>query len=270
MLRDYDGILTYAIIYSLSMIVFMLLALWVCRRREISLKSGFLLGLCYIWSMNTGARILYDLLNDRFELLNYFNPAYYMEPGMWGGPLVYLAIATAGTLLLVRDRRGMLDIVVLTLPVPMIMAKVSCFVNGCCYGAVCSLPWAVTFPEGGTERTAPAGVALHPTQLYEILVLVIIAIVFVALDQKRWKGTLMAWFVMLYGIGRPIAEFFRAPEKLHAVIGPLTLSQAVCLVAALVAGLVLIIVRYPKLAGPWADRRSLFIAVAWITGITSL
>jgi phosphatidylglycerol:prolipoprotein diacylglycerol transferase len=183
-------------------------------------------------------------LNNRFDWLNYFDPAYYMEPGMWGGPLVYLAIATAGTLLLARDRRSMLDIVVLTLPVPMILAKVACFVNGCCYGAVCSLPWAVSFPEGGTERTAPAGVALHPTQLYEILVLAVIAVVFVALDRKRWRGTLPAWFVMLYGIGRPLTEFFRAPERLNAVIGPLTLAQAVCLAAALVAGLALIAVRY--------------------------
>jgi phosphatidylglycerol:prolipoprotein diacylglycerol transferase len=194
--------------------------------------------------MNTGARILYDILNNRFDWINYFDPAYYMKPGMWGGPLVYLAIATAGTLLLARDRRSMLDIVVLTLPVPMILAKVACFANGCCYGAVCSLPWAVTFPEGGTERTAPAGVALHPTQLYEILVLAVIMVVLVALGRGRWRGTLLAWFVMLYGIGRSLTEFFRAPEKLNAVIGPLTLSQAVCLAAALIAGLALIVIRH--------------------------
>jgi len=254
MLREINGILTYAIIYTLSMIVLVLLALWLCRRREIPLKNGILLGLCYIWSMNTGARILYDILNNRFDWLNYFDPAYYMEPGMWGGPLVYLAIATTGTLLLARDRRSMLDIVVLALPVPMIMAKVACFASGCCYGAVCSLPWAVTFPEGGPERTAPAGVALHPTQLYEILVLAVIAIVFVALDRKRWKGTLLAWFVLLYGIGRPLTEFFRAPEKLDPIIGPLTLSQAVCFAAALVAGLILIVVWHPGSIGRWLNE----------------
>ncbi len=254
MLREINGVLTYAIIYSLGMMTFVLIALWLCRREEIPLRSRVLLGLCYIWSMNTGARIFYDILNDRFDWLNYFDPAYYMKPGMWGGPLVYLAIATAGTLLLARDRRSMLDIVVLTLPVPMIQAKNACFANGCCYGAVCSLPWAVTFPEGGTERTAPAGVALYPTQLYEIIVLAIIVVFFVVLDRKRWKGTLLAWFVMLYGVGRPLAEFFRAPEKLDAVIGPLTLSQAICFVAALVAGIALIIVRHLGLVGPRANK----------------
>jgi phosphatidylglycerol:prolipoprotein diacylglycerol transferase len=241
MLREINGILTYAIIYTMSMTVFMLLALWFCRRREIPLRNGILLGLCYIWSMNTGARILHDILNDRFEWVNYFDPSYYMEPGLWGGPLAYLAIATAGTLLLARDQRNMLDIVVLALPVPMILNKVACFAGGCCYGAVSNLPWAVAFPEGGTERTAPAGVSLHPTQLYEILVLVIIGVVFLLLDRKRWKGTFLAWFIMLYGIGRPITEFFRAPEKLDAVVGPLTLSQSVCFAAALVAGVALIL-----------------------------
>ncbi|MCJ7526000.1 MAG: prolipoprotein diacylglyceryl transferase [Candidatus Aminicenantes bacterium] len=244
MLREINGVLTYAIVYTLGMMAFILLALWLCHRREIPLRNGVLLGLCYIWSMNTGARILYDILNNRFDWINYFDPGYYMQPGMWGGPLVYLAIATAGILLLARDRRSMLDIVVLTLPVPMILAKVACFANGCCYGAVCSLPWAVTFPEGGTERTAPAGVALHPTQLYEILVLAVIAVVLVALGRGRWRGTLLAWFVMLYGIGRSLTEFFRAPEKLNAVIGPLTLSQAACLAAALIAGLALIVIRH--------------------------
>jgi phosphatidylglycerol:prolipoprotein diacylglycerol transferase len=254
MLREINGVLTYAIIYSLGMMAFVLIALWLCRRKEIPIRNGVLLGLCYIWSMNTGARILYDVLNNRFNWLNYFDPAYYMEPGMWGGPLMYLAIATAGTLLLARDRRSMLDITVLALPVPMILAKVACFANGCCYGAACSMPWAVTFPEGGTERTAPAGVPLHPTQLYEIMVLAIIVVIFVVLDRKRWKGTLLAWFAMLYGVGRPLTEFFRSPEKLNAIIGPLTLSQAICLTAALVAGLALIASRHPAVIGLWADK----------------
>jgi phosphatidylglycerol:prolipoprotein diacylglycerol transferase len=254
MFRETNGILTYAILYTLGMMAHVFLAIWLCRRREIPLRNAIALGLCYIWSMNTGARILYDILNNRFDWLNYFDPGYYMEPGMWGGPLVYLVIASVGTMLLARNRRRMLDIVVLTLPVPLILAKVACFANGCCYGAVCSLPWAVIFPEGGTERTAPAGVPLHPTQLYEILVLVVIAVVLMALDRKRWRGTLMAWFVMLYGIGRPLTEFFRAPEKLNAVIGPLTLSQAICFAAALIAGVALIVVRHVGVIGQQTDH----------------
>jgi phosphatidylglycerol:prolipoprotein diacylglycerol transferase len=199
--------------------------------------------------MNIGARILYDIMNSRFAWFNYFDPGYYTQPGMWGGPLVYLVIASMGALLLTRDRRSMLDIVVLTLPVPMILSKAACFANGCCHGAICDLPWAVVFPEGGTERTAPAGVPLHPTQLYEILVLVIVAVFLIVLNNNRWRGTLIAWFVMLYGIGRPLTEFFRAPEQFDPVIGLLTLSQVICFTAALIAGLVLLVVRRSSVSG---------------------
>ena len=250
MLREIGGVLTYKIVYVLSMITFLVLALWLCHRRKIPLRVGVALGLCYIWGMNTGARMLYDLFNHRFHLLNYFDPGYYMQPGLWGGPLAYLAVATVGTLVLARDKRGVLDLIVLTLPLPMIVAKVACFVNGCCYGAPCSLPWAVTFPEGGEYYTAPPGVSRHPTQLYEIVVLGAIQVVLVVLDRKRWRGLLMAWFVMLYGIGRPLAEFFRAAEKRNVVIGPLTLSEAVCLTGALLAGVVLMIARHRLAANP--------------------
>ena len=250
MWREIGGILTYKIVYILSMITHLVLAVWLCRRRKMPVRVGVALGLCYFWGMNMGARMLYDVLHSRFDLLNYIDPDYYMKPGMWGGPLAYLTVATAGTLLLARDKRGIFDLIVLTLPLPMILAKVACFANGCCYGAPCSLPWAVTFPEGGDYYTAPPGVPRHPTQLYEILVLGVIQVVFVVLDQKRWRGTLMVWFVMLYGIGRPLTEFFRAAEKRNVVIGPLTLSEAVCLAAALLAGIALIIARRRVAADP--------------------
>ena len=243
MLREIGGVLTYKIVYVLSMITFLVLALWLCHHRKIPLRVGVALGLCYVWGMNMGARMLYDLLNHRFHLPNYFDPEYYMQRGMWGGPLAYLAVATAVTVLLVRDKQRMLDLIVLPLPLPMILAKVACFANGCCYGAPCNLPWAVTFPEGGDYYTAPPGVPRHPTQLYEILVLGVVQITFLVLDRERWRGLLMAWFVMLYGIGRPLAEFFRAAEKRNVVLGPLTLSEAVCLTAALVASVVLLIAR---------------------------
>ena len=67
MLREINGFLTYAIIYTFSMVAFGLMALWFCRRRKVPLRSGIVLTLCYIWSMNTGARILYDILNNRFD-----------------------------------------------------------------------------------------------------------------------------------------------------------------------------------------------------------
>ncbi len=57
------------------------------------------------------------------------------------------------------------------------VGRIGCFLNGCCHGAVCELPWAVRFPAGSHAwvRQLNAGLLrpedalslpVHPTQLY--------------------------------------------------------------------------------------------------------
>jgi len=240
---------TYMIFYILSMIVHMWLAIRLCRERGVTWKAGLGLGLCYFWGMCVGARILYDLLNSRLDWHDYLDIGYYFEIGAWGGPLAYLAVGVVGVLALARDRRMMLDVVVLALPVPMILAKVACFVNGCCYGAESSVPWAMALADGAR---GPAGIPRHSTPLYEILVLVVIMVVFAKLDQHRWKGTLVAWFVLLYGLGRPLTELFRASDELRMPVGRFSASQVTCFAAAVVAAVSIPFLRSPR----WSSKAS--------------
>jgi phosphatidylglycerol:prolipoprotein diacylglycerol transferase len=135
----------------------------------------------------------------------------------------------------------------------MILAKVACFVNGCCYGAPTSLPWALNFPEGAK---APPGIPRHPTQLYEIVVLIVIAFALQHLYRARWRGTLLLWFVMLYGLGRPATEWLRAAPERVPTVGPLTASQAVCMVAAVTCGIALSRSRAGRAGGPWVRSAS--------------
>jgi len=234
------GLKTYTFIYVLSMLVHLALALFYCRRNGLSRKTGVLLGFCYFFGMAIGARILFDILHSRFNWRNYLDIHYYFVDGLWGGPLAYLAVATAGVILLSRRRRILLDIVVITLPIPMIVAKVACFGNGCCFGAQTDVPWAIRFAEGAE---APDRLPRHPTQLYEIVALLAILIVFRLLDRQRWRGTLLFWFVLVYGVGRPLSELFRAADPDVVFVGPLSSSQAVCLLAAAVSAVALMILR---------------------------
>ena len=231
------------IFYGLSILTHTLLAWGYCRRRKIPIRFGVLLGVAYAFGMIVGAKILYDLLEDRFGWLDYFRVQYYLDGGLWGGPLAYLAVAVPTVLVWGRDRRTRLDLVVLTLPIPMILAKVACFCNGCCYGVECTLPWAVAFPEGAE---APAGLPRHPTQVYEILVLVAILAVLHTVNRRRWRGTLLLWFVAIYGIGRPLTELFRGDARTARsqglpTVGPFTASQLTCLAAALVSIVALLV-----------------------------
>lgn len=227
----------YTVVYILSMVACFVAADFWCRRLALSRRVGLWLGVLYVFGMAVGARILYDVLEHRFDLRNYLRLGYYFEYGLWGGPLAYLMLASLFAILH-RRRRDVLDVMVLALPLPMALAKLACFSNGCCYGLPCDWPWCVAFPEGAD---APPGIARHPTQLYEILVMLVIGAVLTRLDRNRWAGLLPIWFVFLYGLGRPLTEWFRAPDPMRPSAGALTTSQLVCLVAALGAAFALLI-----------------------------
>jgi phosphatidylglycerol:prolipoprotein diacylglycerol transferase len=138
-----------------------------------------------------------------------------------------------------------MDLIALSVPIPWLFAKLGCLLNGCCYGRPSSLPWAIMFPEGAAG--APAGVPLHPTQVYEILVVLCMVGVFAALKRERWQGTMLLWFLILYGLGRAVTEFWRGDTDHHLYVGPLTLSQLICLAAAGFSMLVLYLVQRTRI-----------------------
>jgi phosphatidylglycerol:prolipoprotein diacylglycerol transferase len=124
-------------------------------------------------------------------------------------------------------------LVAVTIPVSWIATKIGCFLNGCCYGRPCSLPWAVTFPPGA--RGAPPGVPLHPSQLYEVGIMLILLLVFAHLKSDRWRGTRLLWFLLIYGFGRAATDFLRGDAESYIIPGVLTLTQLLCIVAGVVA-----------------------------------
>ncbi|MGE4132753.1 MAG: prolipoprotein diacylglyceryl transferase [Bdellovibrionales bacterium] len=90
------------------------------------------------------------------------------------------------------------------------IGRLGCFLNGCCYGKVCALPWAVRFDE----------FPRHPTQLYatgwELMVLCILT-----LTERRFKttGFLFSTWLILHSLGRVIMEAFRDDPRGESILG---------------------------------------------------
>ncbi len=221
---------TYSILYILSILSHFLICYFFAKRLGLRRRVWIVAGICYMEGMIVGAKILYDIQNAQFDFRALLSIRHYMQGGVWGGLLAYFILVLPLVLILAKNRRAALDLVAMSVPFPWILAKFGCLFNGCCYGKESSLPWAITFPEGA--RGAPAGVPLHPTQIYEILVVICMLVVFKKLNYERWRGTMLLWFLALYGLGRAATEFFRGDFDHHIYIGPLTLSQLICLIAA--------------------------------------
>ncbi len=233
---------TYSILYILSIVTHFLICYFIAKRLGLRHRVWIVVGICYMEGMTVGAKILFDIQNSQFDIHALLSIRHYMQGGLWGGLLAYFILAVPLTLILAKNRRAALDLVAMSIPLPWIFTKIGCLFNGCCFGKACSLPWAITFPEGA--RGAPPGVPLHPTQIYEILVVVCILVVFKKLDYGRWRGAMLLWFLALYGTGRAATEFFRGDFDHHLYFGPLTLSQLICFAAAGASIILLFLWRY--------------------------
>jgi phosphatidylglycerol:prolipoprotein diacylglycerol transferase len=69
-----------------------------------------------------------------------------------GGLVVYGSViggVAAGAVFLVRHKIPVLaiaDVVAPSMVLGLALGRIGCFLNGCCFGGVCELPWAVQFP----------------------------------------------------------------------------------------------------------------------------
>jgi len=80
--------------------------------------------------------------------------------------------------------------------------RMGCFLNGCCNGIQCDLPWAVRFP-GMTY-------SVHPVQLYEMVFNLFLFLFLLYFYRRRKQvGSTTAFYLVTYGMGRFMIEFLR-------------------------------------------------------------
>ncbi len=110
------------------------------------------------------------------------------------------------------------------------ITRIGCLLNGCCFGVVSDVPWAL--PASFLDNALR-----HPTQLYASLSnLLFFGILMYLRDKKPFNGYLFVVYTGLYGAYRFIVEFFREGDLF---LGPITLAQVVSLIMILVSLLLL-------------------------------
>jgi phosphatidylglycerol:prolipoprotein diacylglycerol transferase len=92
----------------------------------------------------------------------------------------------------------------------------------------------VTFSDPDAARIggAPLGVPLHPVQLYESIVCLVLFAVLVRLSRrKRFDGEVILAYTWLYAMARLVLEFFRGDADRGFVVGGwLSTSQFIALI----------------------------------------
>ena len=179
---------------------------------------------------------------------------------VWYGGLIGGAIGAA---LMARRRQVSIafgaDLVAPALALGYAIGRLGCFGVGDDYGRPTDSWIGIKFPRGAPPTTAgnlrrwgaevdPAipdsdVLAVHPTQLYEVVMaLAIFAVLWKLRKRPRAQGTLFALWMILAGVERIVVEVFRAKDD--RFFGPFTLAQVISV--ALIAGGLYILYRLDK------------------------
>ena len=93
------------------------------------------------------------------------------------------------------------------------VTRIGCFLNGCCHGVVCELPWAVGFPDGSIPPQLFGAVAIHPTQLYASLGgFALFGLLSLWLARRPAAGLVAAGWLLGTGVLRVLVDAFRYYE----------------------------------------------------------
>jgi phosphatidylglycerol:prolipoprotein diacylglycerol transferase len=216
----------YGMMYLVGFTASYALVRYQAKNRGLALGGDFLDTL-YTWllfGLVIGARLGYVIFYDLSSYLSHPLEIF----AVWHGGMSFhggfIGSVLAGVWCSKRfkvDPWQVSDLVMVTAPIGLGFGRLGNFINGELFGRVTNVPWGMVFPTGGP-------LPRHPSQLYEFLLegVVLFTILWIMKDRLHRTGRLTALFVMLYGIFRFVAEFFREPDpQLGFIAGPFTMGQ---------------------------------------------
>jgi len=142
---------------------------------------------------------------------------------------------------------ALLDILGPAMALAHAFGRVSCFMQGCCFGkpAPNGFPFAVCFPaESPAAYRYPSllpgtsgSVPVYPVQLFESAGNILMCLILLLLLRKRkYAGTIGGIYLILYGVMRFLIEFMRG-DHTDSILG-LTPSQFIAVAIAIPGGII--------------------------------
>jgi len=233
---------SYGVMVAIGFLIAIYVAILRAKKKNIPLKIVFDLGLYVLVSGFIGARIFHILQHIR----SYDSPADALR--IWEGGLTFyggFVLAFLVAFIYLRSRRlplaRVIDIITPSLALGEGVARIGCFLAGCCFGKPTNLLWGVTFPVNSLTWILTDGQKVHPTQLYSSVILFCIFAMLIAIQRyMKFPGQLFLCYVIMYSIYRFSIDFLRyyAPEE---YIGILVSSQATSLITGIIALIIMIV-----------------------------
>lgn len=173
-----------------------------------------------------------------------------------GGLVLYgglLAGAVGYFLYCHRHKLHPLDLADLVMPAVFVgigFGRIGCLLNGCCFGDVSNLPWAVSFPQASAAWETmfsqgfllpdePCTPRLQPTQIYSAIDGFLLAALTAAqMRFRNRRGEVFALSLITYPITRFLIESLRGDENHFVLTNSQWISLAMILTGVVLAAMV--------------------------------
>ncbi len=236
---------SYGVMIALAFLAGLWTATLRARRENISAEKIADATLWLMVGAIIGARFVYVTTYWREEFADRpFSEVFMVQHGglvFYGG---FIGAAVAGAIYIRWKKMPpwkTADVLAPSIALGSVFGRIGCLLNGCCYGRPTDAPWAITFtnPQARDLSGTPLDVPLHPTQIYDALLNLILYLFLAWLfRRKKFDGQIFATYLLCYAVTRSITEYFRGDySNLHYHLG-LTPAQWIG-VPIFIAGLAL-------------------------------
>ena len=202
--------------------------------------------------------VLGVVIGGRLGYVLFYKPGYYAANplevfAVWKGGMAFHGglLGVLAAMLVFARMRGrhflqVTDLIAPCVPTGLASGRIGNFINGELWGRAAdpSLPWAMVFPQSGTQTPR------HPSPLYQFALegLLLFALLWIYSRKPRRLGQVSGAFLIGYGLLRFIAEYFREPDSFLGLQAlNLSMGQWLC-VPMVLAGIALF---------AWGTRRPL-------------
>lgn len=188
------------------------------------------LAVVLILSGVVGGRLFYVI-----EDINYYSTHPIEIIKVWEGGLIFyggLIFGIIGGIIFLRRKKlsvsHFMDLIAPIVPIGLAVARVGCFLNGCCFGKETKSLWGIEFPPN-SYPTMEVGGKIYPTQLWSSVIGVGIFFVLQQIEKKGKykKGGLFFLFLLLYSGWRVVVDYFRYYTETAYIIKGITHNQLI-------------------------------------------
>lgn len=233
----------YGLMYVLALVSALVIARWIVVKDGIAITKEQLDDYFIYAEIGVilGARLGYILFYDPHTVHYLTHPWQIFNPFFDGQFVGIRGMSFHGAIIgflaasyLYHRRHGipfgrLMDLVAVSVPLGYVFGRIGNFLNQELVGRATDVPWGIYVYD--TLR--------HPSQLYEAFVegIVVFVLVYAYRKRKAFEGELILLYGFLYGIGRGLVEFYRAPDpQIGYLIGNwMTLGMALSFAMAAVS-----------------------------------